>query len=814
MRAERHIGPLLPFEELEYEASIDDSCKQQEDCKNNTFEDCALPNPSALLHVTSRRKVPSRKKSIPENNELAEMRAEFEDLLLKYETERTMSEIQIDYLTRKLAEVDFCPDVKYEDNSPCQVEKIIIQLNTNKSLRESEAILVIKQLQEKITMLEMEKSSSQQNWDCVVELATEQNICAMEKYEELYEELLNAQEEAKMAREQLTPVESLKLADENFESLTKLLAEVHDITLETKNSRISSFVDELFLSFSTTLDLFADLKSLAFQNSVQTKSVLHDHEKLQSGMRHKVNLLENEKLLLYNQSIELQSQIQELSLNVQNSTKELTELYQQHELEKSEFLIQIQTLQKEISCLSSSSSAREKENMRKDLEKTKTKLRETEFKLRNAIQEKTKLEGEKACAERELKQLHGQKVILERDISKRDSIAGKRRDSVFERGSNIFDSKKAKGLNTSIEQTMQEDYKKLEVLAFEMETTIASLEEELAATHGEKEEAISRTESLASELQTLSDKLIITNSELNKWQEEVSRLRSCLEESVSYNQKLETSIKVLAEEKEDLALQLTDALLAMEEEKAIWSAKEKASIEAIEDSTKLYNAETAFLSDGMSEVRNELESCREECKVLGEKLKISEETAKLEIKSRMEKSSENEQLRNELRMADDQSKSSQESLKSKLEMLSLEHCRACEEVDKLQIELSLLSKENENLVDRVERLDAGSVLRNDFQLAKLNAEVEKLTGRISSLEVKMHNDEVNNNKEKAKLRMRLRGAQTKLDVFRVRYMEAVDELEFMNMKYAAASAKLKDQLASYGVEVLNLKKQLATTKGQ
>lgn len=34
-------------------------------------------------------------------------------------------------------------------------------------------------------MLEMEKSSSQQDLDCVVELATEQKICAMDKYEEV-----------------------------------------------------------------------------------------------------------------------------------------------------------------------------------------------------------------------------------------------------------------------------------------------------------------------------------------------------------------------------------------------------------------------------------------------------------------------------------------------------------------------------------------------------------------------------------------------------------------------------------------------------
>lgn len=48
--------------------------------------------------------------------------------------------------------------------------------------------------------------------------------------------------------------------------------------------------------------------------------------------------------------------------------------------------------------------------------------------------------------------------------------------------------------------------------------------------------------------------------------------------------------------------QLTDSLLEMEEEKAIWSAKEKASIEAIEEKAKLYNAECASLLKGMLKV--------------------------------------------------------------------------------------------------------------------------------------------------------------------------------------------------------------------
>lgn len=41
----------------------------------------------------------------------------------------------------------------------------------------------------------------------------------------------------------------------------------------------------------------------------------------------------------------------------------------------------------------------------------------------------------------------------------------------------------------------------------------------------------------------------------------------------------------------------------MEEEKAIWSAKEKASIEAIEDKSRSYNAEITLLSKEMSEVQ-------------------------------------------------------------------------------------------------------------------------------------------------------------------------------------------------------------------
>lgn len=59
-----------------------------------------------------------------------------------------------------------------------------------------------------------------------------------------------------------------------------------------------------------------------------------------------------------------------------------------------------------------------------------------------------------------------------------------------------------------------------------METTIASLEEELAVAREEKDVTVSRTESLTSDLQTLYDKLSLSNLELSTLQGEVSDLVS------------------------------------------------------------------------------------------------------------------------------------------------------------------------------------------------------------------------------------------------------------------------------------------------
>ncbi|KAF7819101.1 kinesin-like protein KIN-7O isoform X2 [Senna tora] len=637
IRPDRDVGPLVPFEELVNENTpVEPSIKQEDDFNDDAYKNCHLPDACALLHVTSRKKVPSRNKnmhmhnSLPANLKLLENQHGYFFLM-----QRTMSQIQIECLREQLVKAN---SLHCEESEDCSnyVNRITFNGDENVSLREQEAILIIKRLQEQIENLKMEKSSSQQNLDSVVDLATKQKICAQEKFEELYEELLHAQEEAaRVANELCTSSEpvnkidvwfcSFTSTDGNLDFVINVSKEVQEVWLEVQNSKeavqnVFLLVDEASKSFSTLSDAFIDLKTSISHSSVEQNLILSNYQNLKSSFRQKTSELENEKMLLVNQLADLHKQLQESKLDAENSQNSIMELSEQRELENEELLSYIQTLEKEVSCSASSTFVKEREILRKELEKTKARLKETESKLKIAIQAKTKLEGEKAYSEREIRRLLGQNSLLERDINKRDSLAGRRRDSVIERSSKAFDPKRPKGPTVPLEQTFQEEYKKLEVLAFELETRIASLEEELSAALKEKEDLISVNEGLTSEVENLTENLNISNSELCQLKEEISALTQRLEESNLSQENLEKSIKVLMEEKEELAMQLTDSLLEMEEEKAIWSAKEKAAVQAIEEKAKSNTEQTLSLSKELLEVRNELENYRVHCRALREKL--------------------------------------------------------------------------------------------------------------------------------------------------------------------------------------------------
>ncbi|CAJ2628859.1 unnamed protein product [Trifolium pratense] len=800
IRPKLEIGPLLPFSELINEDdNVDGSCTKEDDNKVDAKDNCNLPNPCALLHVTNRRKDPSRKKSLSmqEDNKDLQLQAEYENF------------------------------------------------------RESEAILVIKKLQEQINILEMEKLSSQQNLDTVFDLATEQNISAREKFEELNAELIKAQEAARLASEQLISSKTVSnINDGNVDFIKSVSVEIEDIMSEVQNSKEAAqsvilMVDDATKSFSTLYHMFFDFKASIAQDSVEQKSIVSNYQKLSSCLRQTISELENEKILLDNQLANIQKLLHQSELDAQSSHNSLLERLGQQELENGELLSYIQTLEKEISCLTSSSVAKEKETLRRDLEKAKTRSKETESKLKIAIQEKTKLESEKACAEREIKRLHGQNSLLERDISKRDSLAGRRRDSIAEKSSKMFDPQRPKGPAFSLEE-----HKKLEVCAFESETRITSLEEEITAALKDKEEVISINEALNSELEDLTERLSTSTSEIYDLKEEISALKQRLEESDLNQEKFKSSIRVLVEEKEELAMQLTDALLEIEEERAIWSAREKDALLAIEEQARSNNEHVTSLSTELSEVRKEMESYREECRIFRERLTISYENMLGKGKF-----SENILDLDHLETFNVASKQqSQEISKPKLELQPFEQeLHDCPEIvdgiqresqirDKgdhlpnpreldtmseifiefqnLKSKLSTVTEERDKLTTQLEDqqkhvMEVELLLKHcQDELSRAKDHIEELSHKISSIEVKIHADKVTNTNETSKLRMRLRGTQAKLDAYRLRYKEAIGESASSKIKYKEASEKLKNMLALKGLEVLNLKKQLAAAEEQ
>ncbi|CAH8259971.1 unnamed protein product [Arabidopsis lyrata] len=786
-RSERETGPLLPFSELVNEPLYNIN-EEDEDSIDGTLEDSALPDPCALVNVTSRKKTIIRQKTpVVVENELDRIQREYEDLLLQYETERIISEIQIECLKAKLGEDGLSGDAK------CKQSEVVGNVHWDEhvvNLRDPEAILLIKQLQEKINMLELEKSSSNRNLDDLVMVATEQNICAREKFAEIQEEIHAAREEAQVAREQLVSKESevIHVLNENFNSLVNVATKVEVLESEFRKYKvsvetISSVMNEGLQDFAFISPLIHDFTLFVRQISEQHESLINSYQSVQSSLKQKVLDVENEKLLLQEQCAGLQSQIEELNQESQKHETSLMMLSENHESERSDLLSHIECLEKDIASLSSSSLAKEKENLRKDFEKTKTKLKDTESKLKNSMQDKTKLEAEKASAERELKRLHSQKALLERDINKQESFAGKRHDSLL--------------VERSANQSLQEEFKQLEVLAFEMETTIASLEEELAAERGEKREALCRNEGLDSEITDLTEKLEHSNTQLEHLQKDVSELKTRLEGSSSDQQQLETNVKQLLEEKEELAMHLANSLLEMEEEKAIWSSKEKALTEAVEEKIRLYSIQIESLSKEMSEAKKELES--------------SEENAKQEKECSLEKSLEIDRLGDELRSADAVSKQSQEVLKSDIDTLKSEVQHACEMSDTFQRELDYVTSERQGLLARIKELSNELASSNRWQIENAKNPIEELTHRISSQEINPCKDAAAENKEKAKLKMRLRGTQARLDAISLRHKQSVQESELMNRKFMEASAKLKEKLASKALEVLDLKKQLSAS---
>ncbi|KQJ90276.1 hypothetical protein BRADI_4g30490v3 [Brachypodium distachyon] len=757
----RHMGMPPHFEELMQESYINNSGRPAHGCSSRDLsnEDVSLPDSHALLHVTSRRKPTTMKKSDQDQfgGLVPELPQEWKDTMRSQE----------------------------------------ITKPGGLSARESEAILVIKQLQDQVKLLELEKSSIQNNLDDVLELAIQQKASFSEKYEELQQNALAAQEQAKIANEKLSALSTTAKSKEEllYEFFSNVLMETQGLAVQMDQSTHSvdnaiSFIEELFQNLSKMAENIAELKQSSYVHITQSSYVIRDHEKISRKLMEKITGLESEKKLLYEQFLEQQDELQRTKSSLGSCEKSMNDCTLQHEMEKDSILSELLTLQKEVLTLSSSSLMKEKESIRKELDRTKTKLRETENKLKNYIQGKIKLEGEKAEAHREIKKLQSQKTLLERDLRKHDSLVVDKRHEL-----NVKPEELA-GLFDQAGQ-MQEDYQRLELLASDMEAEIASLQETLMTSTGEKEEALSKLDLIALEQEDLENRFSATESKMMSLSEEVTLLTKKLEASESFGRKMEASLSSVSSEKEDLGMQLTDVLLEMESERSMWIAKEKAYLEAKQQVNKC-NDENSKLSEDLIKVRQELAQCRELLGTLEGKMVLSMEHDRHDKKF-WENCEESEQLVEKGR--------------------DIDNDNAVLKNQELYKQLLLITEERDTLISRTEQMslviNESEVLKevSDKKLIQAKANIEELNCRISTMEVKMKNDALTYNKEKTKLRMQIRWLQPELDANRGSLKEAVEERALMDKKYHEATAMLKQKLAEMCREVLKLREELKNLKG-
>nr|XP_051187767.1 kinesin-like protein KIN-7I isoform X3 [Lolium perenne] len=754
---ERDMGMPPSFEELMQESPASNS-EPAHGCSSSDLwnEDISLPDSHALLNVTSRRKPNTKKKLVQEQ------------------------------LRSLVPESPQDPN-EWKDAMLCQE----ITNPNGLSARESEAILVIKQLQDQVNLLESEKSLIQNNLDDVLELATQQKASFSEKYEELQRNALVAQEQAKTADEKLSALATIEKSKQElaYSFLSKVSMETQGIVVQMDQMTHSvdgaiSFIEELFQNHSVIAENVTKLKELAYGHITQSSYVIRDHEKMSKKLMEKIRRLELEKKLLNEQFLDQQDELQRTKSSLESCEKSMDDCILQNDMEKDSILSELLTLRKEVSTLSSSSLMKEKESIRKELDRAKIKLRETENKLKNYIQEKIKLEGEKAEAHKEIKKLQNQRTLLERDLRKHDSLTVDKRHEL-----NVKPEELAGFFDQAAQ--MQEEYQRLEIHASDMEAEIASLQETLITSSVEKEEALSKVELMMLEHEDLENRFTSTESKMNSLSDEIAVLNKKLDASESSRRKLEASLSSLSGEKEDLGMQLTDVLLEMESERSMWISKEKSYLEA-KQQLDICNDENSKLSEDLIKARQELVQCRELLKTLEGKMILSVEDDLNEKKCGRESCKESELVdkgRNIDNAADE---------------------------NELHKQLLLISEERDSLLSKMEQMSLAiselEVLKEDSN-NKAKANMDELSCQISTMEVKMKHDASTFNKEKTKLRMQIRWLQPELDANRGRLKEAVEERRLMDYKYQEATAKLKKELKETCQKVLKLREELKKSQG-
>eukprot|EP01018_Ginkgo_biloba_P035562 Gb_12656 [translate_table: standard] len=701
-------------------------------------------------------------------------------------------------------------------------------------------VVVLKQLesvQAAIRLSEEEKEHLQEvHRQTIIKLQTFEN--EIERYkcelEEMGKSLEHSNLEKNVVKEKFSQLEMF---------LHQKIEEQNVLSSEQKHT------SEALMKAINELELEKEVRASLSQQIEEQKMLVTNYENACAASRKKIEDIETEKAVMLSQIAAEHVEAEALRLSLENATAALKERDQVQNTERIQLMSEISNLRKEVAKSASSALVREKELLRKDLEKTKSKLKDTEAKLRNILQEKSKLEAEKANTDREIKLLRGQSTLLQRDISKRESLADKRRES------KAFDLSKAKNQLGFTEQSLQLKTMELERTNFDLEIlrenydnvqrSLTEVQEKLAASEAdlfianeEREEAWAKADTVASELEVASDKLKATCSELSSLNEKHAALTEQFCDCEAICRQLENTVSVISKEKEEMAMQLTDAFLQLEEEKAVWNAKEKASIEALKEEENKFNMvkeEVSVLTADVQKLKDDLECSKEQCKQLSEQLSVADVEIQEQRRVSMMKALEVDQLREDLCHSEAEHEISQnatktliEDLKSRIETHCSENQRVSKEVmalqnqlDKVKCERDEIRKSFEELVLKVEAvgeeklaaLSEQALLKGKYNemhsdLILASEKVEALMEKSSLLEKQLANEKMNFIKQTTKLQVRIGFARAKLDAFRGRYHEVLDELTITRSRFGEDSRKLKEQLVASRLEVFDLKKKL------
>ncbi|KAF3341935.1 Kinesin-related protein 4 [Carex littledalei] len=515
------------------------------------------------------------------------------------------------------------------------------------TLRESEAILIIKQLEDQIKLLELEKGSTQNDLDNVLKLATQQNNSFTKKYEEMQQEVIKAREEARISQEKISSAKSFE--ETSLENVgpahTEVLEAIEGLELLVDQSKCStdgliSFVEELFQNFSTLSKMLQEVKSSADGEIIEFKTVLSEFEVLTIQLSRKAKDLILEKRLLEGQLIDCQSENEKLKCDVNSREKTMASLLEgqlndcQSEIENLKCDInirektmasllegqlidcqsQIEKLKCDISSLEKTMDSllqRQLIDCQSEIERLKCdansreKTMDSLFKgqLIDCQSEIENLKCDINIREKTMASLFkGQLIDCQSEIEnlKCDiNIREKTMASLLE-GQLIDCQSEIEKLKCDInihEKTMDEVKEQHEFEKEELCTQLLMMQNEIAILSSSS--LIREIESLRKELDCAKTKLKATKAKLKTSIHEKIEAQK-LKEAESSVQSLESCCESLWKEKEEMEMQLTNALLEGEAQKSMCLSKEKTIIQATEQ-IKISDQEIQRLSKDLSE---------------------------------------------------------------------------------------------------------------------------------------------------------------------------------------------------------------------